>query len=174
MQTLNTVDKNPVIQRNIDTILFWLDAHNRQDMKALDCYTDDIEIIEMNTGAVHQGMKKMHELARLAYGRKGFKQLTHLFATETDACVEYIARADTSQPLTDEEKHSNMHGLDISKAKTIANSVEVPVCFICHFTEAGKIDRVREYWDSATMLRQFGIESLKSRLFGFLMQRAAK
>jgi hypothetical protein len=32
-----------------------------------------------------------------------------------------------------------------------------------HFTAEGKIDRVREYWDVATLTRQFGIESLRSR-----------
>jgi hypothetical protein len=28
---------SPTAQRNIDTILAWLDAHNRRDMKAIDC-----------------------------------------------------------------------------------------------------------------------------------------
>jgi ketosteroid isomerase-like protein len=40
----------PTAQRNIDTIRAWLDAHNRQDMKAIDYFAEDIEIVEMPTG----------------------------------------------------------------------------------------------------------------------------
>jgi len=54
----------------------WLDAHNRQDMKVIDCYTEDIEIVEMPTGVVYKGMAKMRELPRMAYRRKGWKDLT--------------------------------------------------------------------------------------------------
>ena len=151
---------NPVVERNINTIRTWLDAHNRQDMRAIDCFTPDIEIIEMPTGVVYRGMEKMRELAKMAYRRKGWKDLTHIFATETDACVEYTAKADMAEPVTDEEKRSGMHGVDISKAKSGAASFALPVCFICHFTEDGKIDRVREYWDVATLTRQFGMESI--------------
>jgi ketosteroid isomerase-like protein len=69
---------SPTAQRNIDAILAWLDAHNRQDMKAIDCYTDDIEIVEMPTGVVYKGMDKMRELAAMAYRRKGWKELTNI------------------------------------------------------------------------------------------------
>ena len=62
----------------------WLDAHNRQDMKVIDCYTEDIEIVEMPTGVVYKGMAKMRELPRMAYRRKGWKDLTHIIATETE------------------------------------------------------------------------------------------
>lgn len=47
------------------------------------------------------------------------------------------------------------------------------VCSSCHFTEEGKIDRVREYWDVATLTRQLGIESLTSRLVRFFLRRAS-
>ena len=63
----------PTAQRNIDTIHAWLDAHNRQDIKAIDYYAEDIEIVEMPTGVVYRGMEKMRELARMAYRRKGWK-----------------------------------------------------------------------------------------------------
>jgi hypothetical protein len=74
----------PAAQRKIDTIRAWLDAHNRQDMKAIDCYTEDIEIVEMTTEVVYKGMAKMGELPRMAYRRKGWKDLTHIIATETE------------------------------------------------------------------------------------------
>ncbi len=161
---------SPATQRNIDTLRAWLDAHNRQDMKALDYFAEDIEIVEMPTGVVYKGMDKMRQLARMAYRRKGWKDLTHILATETDACVEYIARADMSQPLTKEEQKSGIHGVDISNAKSSTAPVAIPVCFICHFTAEGKIDRVREYWDVATLTRQFGMESLTSKILRFFMR----
>jgi hypothetical protein len=67
----NNIKVNPIVQRNIDTIRAGLDAHNRQDMKAIDCYTEDIEIVEMPTGVVYRGLDKMRELAQMAYRRKG-------------------------------------------------------------------------------------------------------
>jgi ketosteroid isomerase-like protein len=150
---MNNAVGNPVIQRNIHTIRAWLDAHNRQDMKALDFYAEDIEIIEMPTGVIYKGMEKMRELARMAYGCKGCKELTNVIATEAEACVEFVAKADMTQPLTQAEKESGPHGVDISKTKSSAAPFAIPVCYICHFTEEGKIDRVREYWDVATMTR---------------------
>jgi len=168
---MNNAVGNAVIQRNIQTICAWLDAHNRQDMKALDFYTEDIEIIEMPTGVVYKGMDKMRDLARMAYGRKASKELTNVIATETEACVEYVAKADMTQPLTQAEKESGLHGVDISKARSRTVPFAIPVCYICHFTEEGRIDRVREYWDVATMTRQFGIEGMKSKILRLLMRR---
>jgi ketosteroid isomerase-like protein len=165
---------SPTAQRNIDTICAWLDAHNRQDMKAIDCYTDDIKIVEMPTGVVYKGMDKMRELAATAYRREGWKELTNIIATETEECVEYVASADISGPLTEEEKRSGIHGVDISKAKPSTAPFALPVCYICHFAEDGKIDRVREYWDVATMTRQFGIESIKAKFLRFFMRRVSK
>ncbi len=103
-------------------------------MKALDFYTEDIEIIEMPTGVVYKGIDKMRELSRMAYSRSG------------------------------------LHGGDISKGKSSTVPFVISVCYICHFTEEGKIDRVREYWDVATMTRQFGVESMKSKILRLLMR----
>jgi hypothetical protein len=110
----------------------------------------------------------------MAYRRKGFKELTNIIASETEACVEYMAKADMSQPLTKEEKLSGIHGVDISNAQSTTATFALPVCFICHFTEQGKIDRVREYWDVATMTRQFGIEGIKTKILRYFMRRASK
>ncbi len=164
------INSNPIVQRNIDTLLAWLDAHNHQDMKALDYFVEDVVMKEMNTGVVYKGMEKMRELAKMAYRRKGWKDMTNIFATETEACLEYLARADMSQDLSEEEKTSGMHGIDLSKAKTSHGSFDLPVCFICHFTTDGKIDQVREYWDVSTVTRQFGIENLTTRIMGFFMR----
>ena len=124
---MNNAGSNLLIQRNIHTIRAWLDAHNRQDMKAVDFYTEDIEIIEMPTGVVYKGMDQMRELARIAYRRKGCKELTNVIATEAEACVEYVAKADMTQPLTLAEKESGLHGVDISKARSSTASFAIPV-----------------------------------------------
>lgn len=50
-------------QENMNMIRAWIDAHNRQDMKALDYMDENIEIIEIPTGVVYKGMTKMKELA---------------------------------------------------------------------------------------------------------------
>jgi ketosteroid isomerase-like protein len=163
------ISTNPIVKRNIDTILTWLELHNRRDMAAIACFAEDIEITEMNTGVVYKGMAKMRDLARIAYRRKGWKDLTNLVATEDEACVEYIARADASLPLTNEEK-GGVHGVDVSKAKPSDQQVTLPVCFVCHFDSEGKIDRVREYWDVSTLTRQFGIASLKARFLRFFLR----
>ena len=57
-------------QANLNLMTAWLDAHNRQDMKALDHMSDDVEIVEMPTGVVWRGRRDMENLARLAYSLK--------------------------------------------------------------------------------------------------------
>ncbi len=158
------------VQRNLATIRNWLDAHNRQDEGAIDCYTEDIEIVEMPTGVIYKGMEQMRRLAEMAYRRKGYKKLTHTFATDSEACVEYVAMADRSLPLTDAERREGVHGVDVSRARLSARPFAMPVCYVCHFTPEGKIDRVREYWDVATMTRQLGFASIRSRIVGFFMR----
>ncbi len=39
-------------QENMCSIRAWIDAHNRQDMKALVYYAETIEIVEKNTAVV--------------------------------------------------------------------------------------------------------------------------
>ncbi len=68
-------------QTNIQIVKAWLDAHNRQDISALDYMSDDVEIVEMPTGVVWRGRRDTENLARLAYSRKSHKRLTHVFAT---------------------------------------------------------------------------------------------
>jgi hypothetical protein len=53
--------------------------------------------------------------------------------------VEYVARADMSQPLTEEEKESGIHGVYISQTKSSTASFTMPVRFICRFTETSFI-----------------------------------
>jgi ketosteroid isomerase-like protein len=61
---------SPATKANIELMKAWLDAHNRQDMKALDYMSDDVEIVETPTGVVWRGRKDMENLAKLAYPAK--------------------------------------------------------------------------------------------------------
>lgn len=143
-------------QANVELIKAWLDAHNRQDMRALDYMSDDVEIVVTPTGVVWRGRRAMEDLARLAYSRKSYKRLTHIFATDREACVEYVTEAPTAGEITDSEKKQGLHGIDISNAKPTVDTTELPVCSVCEI-ENGKIQRMREYWDAAALARQLGL-----------------
>jgi ketosteroid isomerase-like protein len=155
-------------QENERIIRAWIDAHNRQDMRALEYMDEQIEIVEVPTGVVYHGMAKMRELAAVAYRRRAQKVLTHLMATDEDVCVEYTNTADISQPYTEGER-AGIHGINASRAKTSAAPLELKVCFVCHIKD-GKIDRAREYWDVATVTRQLGIANPLARLYTFVMR----
>lgn len=145
------------VQANVELIKAWLDAHNRQDMTALDYMSDDVEIFETPTGVVWRGHGDMEDLARLAYSRKSHKRLTHIFATDREACVEYVTIVSLAGEVTASEKRQGLHGIDVSNAKPTVDTFELPVCFVCEI-EDGKIRRAREYWDAAAMARQLGLD----------------
>lgn len=142
-------------QKNIDMIRAWLDAHNHQDRKALDYMDENIEIIQIPTGAISH-WKDMENLMTLAYSRKSDKELTHIFATDDEVCAEYTARISTAGAISDFEKEQGLHGIDIAEAKPTSDMVEIQVCFVCHIKN-GKIDRAREYWNAAALNRQLGV-----------------
>lgn len=143
-------------QENMTMIRAWLDAHNHRDMKALDYIDEDIEIVEIPTGEVYRGKAKMKELAEAAYSRPVWKELTHIMATDEEVCVEYTGRGTISQPLTEAEKESGIHEIDLSQAQAPTTPFELKVCFVCQIKN-GKIYRAREYWDAAAIARQFGV-----------------
>jgi ketosteroid isomerase-like protein len=159
-------------RENVKIMLAWIDAHNRQDMKALDYMHEDVEIVEVPTGVVYRGMQQMKKLAAMAYSRRGDKEVTNVFASDDEACIEYVARADMSAPLTDTEKKEGLHGIDLSNAKP-KSTFELKVCFVCQFKN-GKIYRAREYWDAAEMARQFGKSNFLVRVFTFLARLHAR
>jgi ketosteroid isomerase-like protein len=163
---------SPAARENVKTMLAWIEAHNRQDMKALDYMHGDVEIVQVPTGVVYRGMAQMKKLATMAYSRRGDKEITNVFASDEEACIEYIARADMSSPLTDTEKEEGLHGIDLSGAKP-RSTFELKVCFVCRFKD-GKIYRAREYWDAAEMARQLGKSNFLARVFTFLARLRAR
>jgi len=161
-----------IAPKNVKTMLAWIEAHNRQDMRALDYMHEDVEIVQVATGVVYHGMEQMKKLAAMAYSRRGDKEVTNVFASNDEACIEYIARADMSSPLTDTEKREGLHGIDLSGAKP-RSRFELKVCFVCRFKD-GKIYRAREYWDAAEMARQLGKSNFLARVFTFLARLHAR
>jgi ketosteroid isomerase-like protein len=157
---------------NVKTLLAWIDAHNHQDMRALDYMHEDVEIVQVATGVVYRGMPQMKKLAAMAYSRRADKEVTNVFASDDEACIEYIARADMSSPLTDTEKKEGLHGIDLAGAKP-RSTFELKVCFVCRFKD-GKIYRAREYWDAAEMARQLGKSNVLARAFTFLARLHAR
>jgi ketosteroid isomerase-like protein len=147
---------SPAARHNMDIIRAWLDAHNRQDMQALDYMDDEVEIVETPTGVVWRGRQDIESLARLAYERRSYKELTHLFAADDEVCAEYTTRVSTADPVSEFAKEHGLHGIDITNAQPTVQTFALPVCFVCHISN-GKIDRAREYWDAASMARQLGV-----------------
>jgi ketosteroid isomerase-like protein len=143
-------------QANVELVKCWLDAHNRQDMKALDYMSEDVEIVEMPTGVVWRGRRDMENVARLAYSRKSHKRLTHVFATDKEACAEYVTVVSTAGEVSGFEKEWGLHGIDIANAEPTGEIFELPVCFVCEIHD-WKIHRAREYWDAASVSRQLGL-----------------
>lgn len=142
-------------QKNIDIIRAWLDAHNRQDRKALDYLDENVEIIQIPTGSVSH-WEDLENLMKLAYTRKSYKELTHIFATDDEVCAEYTARISTAGAVSEFEQEQGLHGIDLSETKPTVDMVEIQVCFVCHIKN-GKIDRAREYWDATALKRQLGV-----------------
>ena len=82
-------------QENMQLICAWIDAHNRQDRKALDYLDENVEIIQISTGSVSH-WEDQENLMKLAYIRKSYKELTHIFATDDEVCAEYTAKISTA------------------------------------------------------------------------------
>src|SRR5215472_14053153 len=64
-----------IAPKNVKTMLAWIEAHNRQDMGALDYMHEDVEIVQVATGVVYHGMEQMKKLAAMAYSRRGDKEV---------------------------------------------------------------------------------------------------
>jgi len=155
----------PAARENVKTMRAWVEAHNHQDMGALNYMHEDVEIVQVPTGVVYRGMAQMQRLARMAYSRRAYKKVTNVFASDDETCIEYIARADMSSPSTDTEKREGFHGIDLAGAKP-RSTFELKVCFVCRFTD-GKIYRAREYWDAAEMARQLCKSNFLARVLTF-------
>jgi len=147
------------VQSNMAVMRGWIEAHNRQDIDgALVFFDKDIEIEEVPTGVRYKGIDASREMAKVAYGAQGHKEIANLFASEDWACVEYVAKA----RLTGAANISGptivgdvRHGVDVTSGK---QEVEMKVCYLAHFNKDGKIDHVREYYDLLSVMTQLGVD----------------
>ncbi len=153
-------DATSRVQRNTAVMRGWIDAHNRQDVDGALVYFDkDIEIEEVPTGVRYRGIDAIKEMARVAYGAQGHKEMVNLFASEDWACVEYVAKAKLSgaagisgQTIVGDVKA----GVNAASGK---QEVEMKVCYLAHFNAEGRIDRVREYYDLLSVMTQLGVDA---------------
>ena len=136
-ETSNPSDSATRAQSNISIVRAWIDAHNRHDPKALDCMDDSIEVVEAPTGAVHKGLDAVKKLTEDAYARGGWKDITNLFASEDQACVEYVARITMPVPPNGLEKGGGSLGPKRPDSSS-AGKAETKVCAVFHFKN-GKI-----------------------------------
>lgn len=157
-QPRGSSDFAEIEQRNMSVIKTWIEAHNRQDVEgALVFFDDDIEIEEIPTGVKYKGIDSIREMARVAYSSQGYKVITNLFASKDWACVEYDASANLTEAsnISGPSIFGNIqHGVSPPTGK---QTIEMKVCYLAHFNQKGKMDRVREYWDSFSVLTQMGI-----------------
>jgi ketosteroid isomerase-like protein len=146
-------------RENLELIRAWVDAINRNDVEEeLACWQPDGEMTVVPTGTTFKGTEALrrggeHSAAMVgAQPIEGRKQITNLFASDEWACVEYDVRASVAGPI-------EMQGVQIIPAG-IERAIDLKVCVIAHVRD-GKMDVAREYWDSASMARQLGLDNAR-------------
>jgi ketosteroid isomerase-like protein len=143
-------------QENMDLIRAWVDAVNRNDVEGeLACWQPDGEMTIMATGATSKGHAALRQAgewsASMVSGQplQGRKQITNLFASEEWVCVEYHTQATITGPI-------EIQGVTIIPEGS-SRTIDTQVCVIAHICD-GKMDRAREYFDSATFARQLEVD----------------
>lgn len=155
-------------QENMDLIRAWVDAVNRNDVEGeLACWQPDGEMTIMATGATskgHAALRRGGEWSASmvsAQPLQGRKHITNLFASEEWVCVEYHSQATITGPI-------EIRGVTIIP-EGISRTIDTQVCVIAHIRD-GKMDRAREYFDSATFARQLEVDSAEvSALYSSLL-----
>ena len=136
-------------QSNLDVMRGWIDAQNRQDQDGALAFLDvGVEVEDVPTGVKYKGLDAMKEMAGVAHGVQGIKEITNLFANEDWACVEYVAKARLSGEV------------DVSGPAVMADGkkeVELKVCCLAHFNKDGKIDHARGYYDLLSVKTRLGV-----------------
>jgi limonene-1,2-epoxide hydrolase len=133
----------------------WVDAINRNDVESeLSCWQPDAEYTIVATGATLKGIESFRRggesSASLVSSQpvEGRKQITNLFANPEWACVEYNVNATVTGPIV----VKNIEILPEGASRTI----QLEVCIVFHIKN-GKFCHGREYFDTATLGRQLGV-----------------
>ncbi len=150
----NKITQNP--QGNMDRIRAWIDAINRNDIEGeLACWQPDGQFTIVPTGTIYHGIAEIRQAGQASAAMvgdqpiQGRKQITHLFANDEWACVEYDSQATIAGPIA-------IQNVTILPAG-INRTVVVKSCVIFHFRD-GRFDQGREYFDPSSMAQQLGLD----------------
>ena len=134
------------VERNVKTMHTYFDllfSKNMDDL--LNLFADDIDWFVVPTNTTVHGKGQFRTMAENHWSASPdrVKRMLNLFADDEYACLEYV----TSGTLKGD--------VDFSTAKVGATgrTYELQCCFVFHFNGQGLIDKVREYFDMATVQR---------------------
>ncbi len=132
-------------QANMNVIRDWIEAHNRHDIDGELAFWDDAaEMTIVPTGRTYSGVAELRAAAEMAVKSHGRKTISHLIASDDWVCAEYVSRSTVHGPM-------NAHNIAIPAG--VDKHIELQICFLANIKD-GKIIRTREYWDTASMMRQ--------------------
>lgn len=127
------------------------DLWNARNFDALEAATaDDVEVVIVPFDTMLRGARtsRDHSVAWATAFPDAEVEVTRVIADAEGAVVEFIGRGTHTGPL-------------VGPAGTIAATgryTEIPFCYV-YDIEDGKIRRVREYYDTATVMRNLGLGS---------------
>ncbi|MEO8855119.1 MAG: nuclear transport factor 2 family protein [Ginsengibacter sp.] len=136
------------VQENLKLMHTYFDALFGKDIGIiLNLMDDNIEWLVVPTGDSIKGKEKLAAFAKNHWaGSPGrVKKLINVFASEDFACLEYSTIGVVTKAV-------DFPSIKIAPS---GNKYEFSCCFVFHIIN-GKIDRVREYFDMATVQRQLG------------------
>jgi steroid delta-isomerase-like uncharacterized protein len=134
------------MQKNLDTMHKYFDLLFGKDMDELIAlFADDINWLIVPTNTTIQGTVELRALAENHWSASPdrIKRLLNLFANDEYASLEYISGGTL-------EKSADFKGTTV---EATGKAYELQCCFVFHFNTEGRIDKVREYFDMATVQR---------------------
>jgi ketosteroid isomerase-like protein len=126
-----------------------LELQNTRDLKGIDALvTEDVELLYAPTGEVFRGRagcRQFTEFWLTAFPDAAVEAVNEVAAGDWEI-VECIGRGTNTGPLP---------GPLVQHTPT-GRAIEVRFCWVAHLRD-GKIDRIRDYQDHATVLEQLGL-----------------
>lgn len=126
-----------------------LELQNTRDLKGIDALvTEDVELLYTPTGEVFRGRagcRQFTEFWLTAFPDAAVEAVNEVAAGDWEI-VECIGRGTNTGPLP---------GPLVQHTPT-GRTIEVRFCWVAHLRD-GKIDRIRDYQDHATVLEQLGL-----------------
>jgi len=133
-------------KNNLDKMHKYFDLLFGKEMDELvGMFADDINWFIVPVNTTIQGKVEFRKLAENHWSASPdrIKTLLNVFATDEYACLEYV----TGGTL---EKSADFKTV---KVEATGKTYKLQCCFVFHFNAEGLIDKVREYFDMATVQR---------------------